>query len=457
MAAEIIARLGSGLSQLLRSVPAVLHGRLRQLSALVTAFTLLSYATSLLRERATAAAYGATLELDTFIVASTVITIAATTPTKALYDPLVTLLAAENERSRASAAALVRAAFAIGAVVLMLVALVVLGLRPVLAQIVAPGMAPAGLVEAARLTLLLAPAIVFLGLGEIARAVLHAYGEFMASSVLPILGTIMILGSILLLSASLGIDALVLGTLAAGVVQVLAGSVVLAKLGAFSTSQVLPDRLFASSLVRPILTGVFLMALSNVSQAIDRVLGSLLPEGRIATLNYASRMLDFGAVATVGGIATVIYPYMSKMHATGQMVALERMFRRSLAATVAITVPAAAALSILSAPLVASVLGSGRFDAHAQRMTAESLAVFALALPFIAAGFIVGRSLYASRQIGLLIAVNLVFLLVKAGVGYALVRDLEHVGVAAATVVAHASAVAAALLALRLQGTRLAR
>lgn len=442
------------------SAPHVLRigaaSHLRRLSAAVTLLTFFSYIAALLRERATAAAYGASRELDTFVVANTAIAFISLTVGRALYDPVVVTLASSRERDPQSARALAR--FVILAMSGMLVggaALLVL-VRHSAVTLIAPAMPVDALGEAARLTLLLSPAVALLGLGEITRAILHGYQEFLVSSLLPVTNTMIVLGAVVLLAPTLGIEALVLGTVIGGAAQLVLAVGALLRVGALTSSGGAPAVEQFRAIAAPLAAGLALTALSSLLVVVDRALGSLLPEGRIAALNYAGRILDVATAITVSGIAAVAYPLLARLRAANRMSEFERVFWLSFAGAAAIAVPLGLALAVLAIPAVTVLFGVGRFDATAQRVTGESLAAYALALPFLAPATIVARTLYALRRVRLLIAQAGLFLAVKIIMGLVLVGPFEHVGVALATTLA-AAVVAAVTITAIIREMRLSR
>lgn len=434
------------LSAGLRGLRENVFGRSRGLSAAITVFALVGYVAALLRERATAGAYGAGRDLDAFVVANTAVGVIALTLGRALYDPLVVTLASARARDLSAARALTRVAILGMAVALLAGALLLALLRAPLVAAIAPATQSDTLAESARLALYLAPSVVLLGLGEIARAALHGHQEFVVSSVVPIANTLVVLACVVLLAPSRGIEALVLGTILGGTLQLALALGALTRSRAINVTGAGANPNDVRALLAPFGAGLALTALSSLLIVVDRALASALPEGRIAALNYAARLLEVATILASTGVATVAYPLLARLRAGARHAEFARVFRLSLVGTLLIAVPGALVLAVFAAPVVTVLLGTGRFDEIAQRITGESLAAYSLALPFLAAGSVLARTLYALRRIRLLIMQGVLFLLVKVAVGLALVGLLQHVGVALSTGVAAAVATAFVLV-----------
>lgn len=410
--------------------------RARTLSVLVTGLTLAGYSVSLLRERATAFAYGTSAELDGFLVALTAVTLIAITSSRALYDPLVLTLSALRESDRVAAARLARAVLGASAAVLALATAALVFANEAMTDLIAPGLTQHSAEVAFRMTTILVPAVLLLGTWELARAVLHAWDEFVLSSVLPVVATGITFVAIVSFAPAIGIAALAYGTLAGAAAQFTLVLVYLARAGVLGVRG-LPARADVRGLVAPALVGLVLVAVGNGSIAIDRVLGSLLPEGRISALNYAARLVDVATVVAVSGVATVMYPRFARMRASGQGAAVVRALRASVAATVLAAFAIMAVLVPFAEPVVGLLFGTGRFDDASRRVTGEALAVYALSLPFVATALILARALYSFRKFRALMITGVLFLAIKLAVGLALVASLQHSGVALATVIAY--------------------
>ena len=108
--------------------------------------------------------------------------------------------------------------------------------------------------------------------------------------------------------------------------------------------------------------------------------GSFLPEGSIAALNYALRIMFIlvGIFGQAVGVAS--YPFMAKLAAKGKLSELNALLNTTLK-FLALVIPVSVLFMVLRNEIVLLLFQRGRFDPDATRMTAQ-------VLPFIMAGAI---------------------------------------------------------------------
>lgn len=401
---------------------------------LVTALTIVSYGVALLRERANAAAFGTSREIDAYLVASGVIALLAITPSRALYEGLVLSIAPATSSARDEASAVSRAALGVGTLVLAAGSGVSLLLTGVLVRAAAPDLPPDGIATAEAIASALIPSIVALGLWEISRGILHGYREFVGSSLLQIVAPLVTFGMVTATSERLGIVSLVMGSVAGAGLQAALALVVVARQGVpFSVSRSLLDLSRLRALGGPLVASGTLVGLAMLWVAADRFLGSSLPEGRIAALNYAARISDVVGVVALTGIATVAFPDLARSARSASASEFSRLLRRSVAATAAAALLLTIAFALFAQPIVHVLLGAGRFDAESERVTTEALLAYLAFLPLTTPAAVIARSVFALGMLRFLVAQSALVVAIKVILGLMLRGPYEHVGVAAAS------------------------
>ena len=426
----------------------------RRATLFVTLLTVISYGVTLLRERANAMAFGTSGDLDAYLVAVSVISLIAITPSRALYEGLILATASRGQRESEAAAATARAAVGVGTLALVAVSVAALAAAPVLVRLIAPDMSSSRILEAEELARSLIPMIIALGVWEIVRGVLHGYHEFFSSSVLPIIAPLVTFVTVTTLNGVLGIHALVLGSLLGTGLQAVVGLVVLVRLGIpLALSRSLFDLRSLRAIQGPATASSILAAVAMLWVSADRFLASSLPEGRIAALNYASSIYAAASVVAITGTATVAFPRLAQSAQAGTAQAFTSLLKRGVLDTAIVSLPMTILLVAFAQPLVHLLLGSGRFDAVSERVTAESLVAYLVFLPLIAPASVIARSVYALGLLRLIVAQSVLVLVAKVGLGLILRDSFQHVGVAAAsgvaTIIVGAVVLVAALRAAR--------
>jgi len=196
---------------------------------------------------------------------------------------------------------------------------------------------------------------------------------------------------------------------------------------------------------RLMLPAIFGSSVAQINMLIDTLIASFLAAGSITWLYYADRMMEFPLGVFGVALATVILPGLSEQHAQKSRGDFSATLDWALRLVALIVVPAAVALLVLAAPILATLFFGGRFDANDVAMSAFSLQAYSLGL----LGFSLVKVLapgYYSRQemrtpvriavIALLvnIALNLVFVYTMIEAGF----SAPHAGLALATALAAA-------------------
>jgi putative peptidoglycan lipid II flippase len=106
-----------------------------------------------------------------------------------------------------------------------------------------------------------------------------------------------------------------------------------------------------------------------------------LGEGAVSWLYYADRLnqLPLGIIGI--GVGTALLPAMSRLLAAGEASAALAQQNRAIELVLLLTLPAAAGLALVAAPIIGVLFQHGAFTALDTQKTAAALAAFALGLP----------------------------------------------------------------------------
>jgi putative peptidoglycan lipid II flippase len=170
----------------------------------------------------------------------------------------------------------------------------------------------------------------------------------------------------------------------------------------------------------------------QLNLAVDTIISTLLPPGSVALLYLADRVnqLPLGVLGNAAG--TSLLPALTRESARDPEAALA-IHNRALAGTLLLTIPAAAALAILSRPIMEVLFGRGAFTAHDAALSAQSLACYALGLPAFVAVKLLGPGFYARGDTSTPVRLGLATLAVNLALNLALMRPLAHMGPPLAT------------------------
>ncbi|MFC3033894.1 murein biosynthesis integral membrane protein MurJ [Pseudoalteromonas fenneropenaei] len=282
------------------------------------------------------------------------------------------------------------------------------------------------------------PYLFFISLVALSGAVLNIYNRFAVAAFTPVLLNVAIIACALLLHDKFAVSAyaLAIGVFVGGVVQLLFQLPFLAKAGmlvkptfAWRAEPIVKVR-------KLMLPAIFGVSVSQINLLLDTVIASLLTTGSIAWLYYSDRLIEFPLGLFGIGIATVILPALSKLHAGDKLQDFQHTLDWGVRFVLLLGIPAMFGLAVI-APLIITVLfDHGAFSDsqidHVQAVTygvmayAVGLASFML-IKVLAPGF------YARQDTKTPVRIGIIALVLNMGFNVMLAPFMGYIGLALAT------------------------
>jgi putative peptidoglycan lipid II flippase len=443
-------------------------GRLARSTAFFAAATAASRVAGLVREIVAAGYFGVKGPMSAFTIAFQVPNLVrmlfADAAIQAAFVPVFTEQLERGDR---------REAFKLASTMIFVVALILgaltalfILLAPSVMEVFAPGYEGELLDLTVMLSQLLFPILVLLGLSGMVVGVLNSYDRFGAFAISPFFWNVAIIAVLVGLAPAFPEG----DEIYAYAIGVLVGTVVQLAIPAFDLRNT-PFRLrpvfdWRSPAVRRVLLLMLPVTLSlgliNFNFQINSLFGTLIEDPTVAerapaAIDKAFRiyMLPQGIFSVA--VATVIFPTLARFAARGAVDDLRSTMANGMRQIVFLLVPAAAAILVLSEPMVRLIYERGEFDASQTELVATALFWFALSLPFNGLFLLLTRTFFSLQRPWLPTAISGLNLLVTAGVAFALYREFEIAGIVAATAAATIASVVAqgALLRSELGGLEL--
>ena len=226
------------------------------------------------------------------------------------------------------------------------------------------------------------PYILFISLAALLSGVLNATGRFVAAAAAPALLNLTLLGA-MAAAIELGGDFgtyLICAVPVAGIAQFGFLWFAAARAGfrlRLTRPRLTPDM---KRLARIALPAIVAGGVVQINLLVGRQVASYF-EGAIQYLNLADRLyqLPLGVVAIAIGV--VLLPDLSRRLAAGDAEGGRSAFNRATEFALLLTLPAAAALVLISGPLVSVLYQRGAFSMQAAAQTAGVTAIYGLGLP----------------------------------------------------------------------------
>jgi putative peptidoglycan lipid II flippase len=191
------------------------------------------------------------------------------------------------------------------------------------------------------------------------------------------------------------------------------------------------------------------LGLINFNLLINSIFGSLVSTEAPAAIDKAFRiyMLPQGIFSVA--VTTVLFPTMARLAARRDYDDLRATMANGMRQIALLLIPAAAAILVLSEPMVRLVYERGAFHADDTDVVATALFWFAFSLPFNGLFLLLTRTFFSLQRPWVPTAIAALNLVVTALVALALYAPFGVGGIVVGTVVATAASVLAQAIVLR--------
>ena len=350
----------------------------------VSALTLLSRITGLVREQIGAALFGTSAMMDAFQIAFRIPNLLRRLFAEGAFaQAFVPLLAATRAADGDEATrALVDAVATVLAWALIVTCALGILAAPVLVYLLASGFAPATEDAAALMTRLMFPYIGCMSMVALASGVLNTWRRFAVPAFTPVLLNLSVIAAALLgvpLLKARGIEpvyALAIGVMVGGVLQLGLQLPALWRIGMLPRIGLAPGRLTAAwrhpgvkrilAKMGPALLGV---SVAQISLMINSQIASHLGTGAVSTLVYADRLMELPIALLGVALGVVLTPQLAAAKAVDDQARFSDLLDWGLRLALLLALPCAVALLVFAQPMVATLFHRGAFDSRAVAMT----------------------------------------------------------------------------------------
>ncbi|MFP4081284.1 MAG: murein biosynthesis integral membrane protein MurJ [Candidatus Aminicenantes bacterium] len=284
------------------------------------------------------------------------------------------------------------------------------------------------------LTRVMFPYIFLISLAALAMAILNSFHKFMVPAFTPVLFNLAVISAALIFARKVEEPALVF---AAGVV--LGGVFQLTFQIPFLWRQGMRFRFrlsFSHPAVRKVgklmIPGIFGVGIYQINFAISRMIASLLEEGSVASLYFASRVQELTLGLFSIALSIALLPTFSDLAAQEDTQGMKRTLVFSFRLIFLITFPAMAGLLVLNRPIIQVLFQRGVFDIQSTAMSSSCLFYFAFGLPFISGVKILAPAFYSLKDTKTPVIVAFFVMLIYISLSLVLMNPLRVGGIALA-------------------------
>jgi putative peptidoglycan lipid II flippase len=430
-------------------------GRIARSTAFFSVATAASRIAGLVREIVAASYYGIYGPMSAFTIAFQVPNLVrALFADAALQPAFVPIFTEQLEKKN------YREAFRLASTLLLLVTLV-LGaitalfvlIAPVLMPLFAPGFEGEILSLTITLSQVLFPILILLGVSGVVVGILNSYDRFGAFAISPLFWNLTIIAVTIFLTPAFHgqnrIYAYAIGILIGTLVQLLIPVFDLRNTPfKFEWSFEWRNRDVRRVLLL-MLPVTISLGLINFNMLVNSLFGSLVSEKSPAAIDKAFRIYQLPQGVFSVAIATVLFPTLARFAARGEMENLRATMANGMRQILFVLIPAAAAVLVLSVPMIRLVYQHGEFTPAQTTLVATALFWFAFSLPTNGLYLLQTRTFFSLQRPWMATGLAGFDLAVSALAAFALYKPFGTGGIVAGTGIGTTAAVVAQAVVLR--------
>ena len=325
---------------------------------------------------------------------------------------------------------MLRAFFGTGLGLLLVLTGLGIGFADPITRLFAPGFTSDKLLLTIDLTRVMFVYLFCVGAAALVMGVLHALRHFTAPAFAPVLFNAAVIVSVFGLSAHTAepVMSLAYGVVLGGVCQLLWQLPALVRHGVSLRLSWQPRHPALRRVGLLLLPLVFGTGIFQLNQIISTLLASLLADGSVARLWYASRLFEFPVGIFVVALSTAVLPSLATQAQQKDWAGMQDSLGFALRLVNVVTLPAAVGLAVLATPVTTVLFFRGAFSAQDVAVTAAVLQALALGLWAVAATRQVTACLYALGDTRTPVWGGVVALMVKIGASLALMGPVSLPG-----------------------------
>ena len=432
-------------------------GRLARSTAFFSVATAASRIAGLVREIVAASYFGVRGPMSAFTVAFQVPNLVRSLFADAALQPAFVPIFTEQlekgntkEAFRMASAMLLVVTMVLGAITAFFVLL-----APLVMPLFAPGLRGEIRDLMVVLSQILFPILILLGTTGIIVGILNSYDRFGAFAIAPLFWNVTIIGVLVVLAPSFHgndrIYAYAIGILVGTAVQLAIPVIDLRKTPfRFTRSMGRPWRNPAVRRVLLLMLPVTIsLGLINFNLLINSFFGSLVSDRGPAAIDKAFRIYQLPQGIFSVAITTVLFPTLARFAARGAREDLRATMANGMRQIVFVLLPAAAAVLVLSHPMIRLVYQRGEFTASQTDLVSTALFWFAFSLPSNGLFLLLTRTFFSLQRPWIPTLISGANLSLTALAALALYGPFGVGGIVASTAIATAASVIAQSIILR--------
>ena len=408
--------------------------------AAVGSMTFLSRVLGFVRDTLIARVFGAGIYTDAFFVAFKIPNLLRRLFAEGAFSQAFVPILAEykNQRGQEATQSLVNHVATLLGLALVVVTLIGIVAAPLIVYISAPGFAsdPEKFGLTIDLLRIIFPYILFISLVSLAGGLLNTYGRFTVPAFTPVWLNVAFIVAALAFADDFNppVKVLAWAVFVGGVLQLMFQIPFLVRIGMLPRFSLNLQDEGVWRILKLMGPAVFGVSIAQISLLINTIFASFLVAGSVSWLYYADRLMEFPTGLLGVALGTILLPSLSKSFADKSDGEYSQLLDWGLRLTFILALPAAAALAVLSVPLITSLFHYGAFTDHDVWMTRQALIAYSLGLLGLILVKVLAPAFYSRQNIKTPVKIAVFTLVATQFMNLLFVfgLDLRHAGLALA-------------------------
>lgn len=190
---------------------------------------------------------------------------------------------------------------------------------------------------------------------------------------------------------------------------------------------------------------LLLAVIGGINPFINRAMASWLPEGSIAALAFAEKLLLIPSTIISASLVTAIYPFFSMQAAGNKLDEMRHTLASSMKMSGFLYIPIAVTMIVFARPAVQVLFQRGAFDMRATQLTSTILIFLSFQLFFSYAGALMQRLIFVFQDMKVVFYLALIGTGMNVALNYIFIKTI-HPPVAGIALSASAGSLISALI-----------
>jgi putative peptidoglycan lipid II flippase len=408
--------------------------RILNAAAAVTVAGILVKLVATFKEFAVAGVYGRSDAMDAFLAAALIPGLLINLISESMNQALVPTLVRVREREGHARAQQLLSSAMVWTCLLLAVASVIMALfARAFFPLIASHFGAAKLDLSVHLFYALLPVVLLTGIATNCTAVLNTLDRFALPALAPVVTPVAIIVCALLLSARVGIWAMVYATLAGALIHAAWVAWMMDAHGYRFRLRWYGANEATHEVARQYGPVLLSSVVASGGLLVDQSMAAMLPSGSVSALVYANRFVSVVLTLLAGAVSSAVVPYFSSMIAQKDWDGCRHTLRTWGWLTALVSAPIAAALIAGAHLLIRVTFQHGAFGPRDTAVVTPVLAMYALQIPFFVCSRVFYRFIVAMRRTDLIFYCGLLNLGLDIVLNLILMRWMGVAGIALAT------------------------